>query len=155
MILLSGDAIINESMLTGESVPVSKHLVKDTELVAWRESGTITNEIAKSFLYSGTRIIRVRGSPALNGRAEIPAIALVARTGEFTFRLLCAHQTDLFSGFTTTKGSLVRSMLFPKPLGFAFYRDSMRFIGVLASIAGLGFMASAFQFVKLGVRSFF
>ena len=27
----------------------------------------------------------------------------------------------------------------------------MRFIGVLASIAGLGFIASAFQFVELGV----
>lgn len=43
-------------------------------------------------------------------------------------------------------------MLFPKPLGFKFYRDSMRFIAVLAGIAGLGFMASAVQFVRLGVR---
>lgn len=42
-------------------------------------------------------------------------------------------------------------MLFPKPLGFAFYRDSMRFIGVLAGIAGVGFLASAVQFVRLGV----
>lgn len=42
-------------------------------------------------------------------------------------------------------------MLFPKPLGFKFYRDSMRFIAVLAGIAGLGFMASAVQFVRLGV----
>ena len=43
-------------------------------------------------------------------------------------------------------------MLFPKPLGFKFYRDSMRFIGVLAGIAGLGFIVSAVQFVRLGVR---
>ena len=42
-------------------------------------------------------------------------------------------------------------MLFPKPMGFKFYRDSMRFIGVLAIIAILGFMASAVQFIKLGV----
>lgn len=81
MILLSGDAIINESMLTGESVPVSKNPVKDIELVAWKETGNITSEIAKSFLYSGTRIIRVRGSPVAHGRAEIPATALVVRTG--------------------------------------------------------------------------
>ncbi len=54
----------------------------------------------------------------------------------------------------TTKGSLVRSMLFPKPLGFKFYRDSMRFIGVLTGIAGIGFMASAVQFVRLGVSEF-
>ena len=43
-------------------------------------------------------------------------------------------------------------MLFPKPTGFKFYRDSMRFIGVLAGVAGLGFLASAVQFVRLGVR---
>lgn len=42
-------------------------------------------------------------------------------------------------------------MLFPKPLGFAFYRDSMRFIAVLAGVAGLGFLVSAVQFVRLGV----
>jgi cation-transporting ATPase 13A2 len=56
-------------------------------------------------------------------------------------------------GFNTTKGALVRSMLFPKPMGFKFYRDSMRFIVVLAGIAVLGFMASAVQFVKLGASS--
>ena len=43
-------------------------------------------------------------------------------------------------------------MLFPKPIGFKFYRDSIRFIIVLSGIAGVGFCASAVQFVKLGVR---
>ncbi len=56
------------------------------------------------------------------------------------------------SGFTTTKGALVRSMLFPKAIGFKFYRDSIRFIIVLSGIAGFGFCASAVQFIKLGVR---
>jgi hypothetical protein len=37
-------------------------------------------------------------------------------------------------------------------MGFKFYRDSIRFIMVLSGIAGLGFCASAVQFVKLGVR---
>jgi cation-transporting ATPase 13A2 len=55
----------------------------------------------------------------------------------------------------TTKGALVRSMLFPKPIGFKFYRDSIRFIMVLSGIAGLGFCASAVQFVKLGVYFLF
>ena len=46
----------------------------------------------------------------------------------------------------------MRSMLFPKQIGFKFYRDSIRFIAVLSGIAGLGFCASAVQFIKLGVR---
>ena len=37
MFLLSGDAIVNESMLTGESVPVSKVPAKDSDLVQWKE----------------------------------------------------------------------------------------------------------------------
>ena len=43
-------------------------------------------------------------------------------------------------------------MLYPKPIGFKFYRDSVRFICVLAGIAGLGFAVSAVKFVEMGVR---
>ena len=42
-------------------------------------------------------------------------------------------------------------MLFPKPIGFKFYRDSVRFIGVLAGIAILGFSFSTVEFVRMGV----
>ena len=57
-------------------------------------------------------------------------------------------------GFNTTKGALVRSMLFPKPNNFSFYRDSFRFIGILAIIAGLGFLGSVYNFVQLGVPAY-
>ncbi|KIJ67879.1 hypothetical protein HYDPIDRAFT_83436 [Hydnomerulius pinastri MD-312] len=135
MLLLSGDAIVNESMLTGESVPVSKNPVRDEDIARWREVKEIQGDLAKSFVYAGTRVVRIRGALAVDGSIGRPAVGLVVRTG-----------------FNTTKGALVRSMLYPKPLGFKFYRDSIRFIGVLAGIAGLGFCASAFQFVKLGIR---
>ncbi|KAJ6499197.1 hypothetical protein C8R45DRAFT_981502 [Mycena sanguinolenta] len=132
MFLLSGDAIVNESMLTGESVPVSKIPVKDEDLVRWRDA---KDEASKSFLYAGTRVVRIRGTFTVDGGPGHPALALVVRTG-----------------FNTTKGALIRSMLYPKPIGFKFYRDSVRFIGVLAGIAGLGFCFSAVQFVRLGVK---
>jgi cation-transporting ATPase 13A2 len=132
MFLLSGDAIVNESMLTGESVPVSKIPVADDVLAGWQDATEVGGDASKAFLYSGTKVVRIRG--ALGGGDDAPACALVVRTG-----------------FTTTKGALVRSMLFPKPMGFKFYRDSIRFIGVLTGIAGLGFLASAAQFVRLGV----
>lgn len=81
MILLFGDAIMNESMLTGESVPVGKAPIKDAELAKWKDSQIITPEIAKSFLYSGTRVVRARGSISHEGRNSGPALAIVARTG--------------------------------------------------------------------------
>ncbi len=136
IILISGDAIVNESMLTGESVPVSKLPIRDDQLTRWKQTGEIDADIAKSFLYGATKVIRIRGDSPGNGQPQ--ALGLVVRTG-----------------FNTTKGSLVRSMLFPKPMGFKFYRDSMRFILFLAALAGVGFMASAVQFVKLGVRNSF
>lgn len=135
MFLLSGDAIVNESMLTGESVPVGKVPARDEDLARYKDGKDITGDMSKSFLYAGTRVVRMRGSLAPDGSPRTPALGLVARTG-----------------FDTTKGALVRSMLFPKPTGFKFYRDSIRFILVLTGIAGLGFCASAVQFVRLGVK---
>ncbi|KAH7915166.1 hypothetical protein BJ138DRAFT_1122835 [Hygrophoropsis aurantiaca] len=135
MFLLSGDAIVNESMLTGESVPVSKNPVSEDDIARWREAKGVQGEMAKSFIHAGTRVVRIRSALTVDGSTGRPALGLVVRTA-----------------FNTTKGALVRSMLFPKPMGFKFYRDSIRFIGVLAGIAGLGFCASAVQFVRLGVK---
>ncbi|THH00161.1 hypothetical protein EW026_g2329 [Hermanssonia centrifuga] len=133
--LLSGDTIVNESMLTGESVPVSKVPIRDEDIALWKEAIDVSSDVSKSFLYAGTRVIRVRGALTADGSSGAPALGLVVRTG-----------------FNTTKGALVRSMLFPKPIGFKFYRDSIRFILVLAGLAGLGFCASAVQFVRLGIK---
>lgn len=44
------------------------------------------------------------------------------------------------TGFLTTKGGLVRSILFPKPLNIKFYWDSIKFILLLSILAGCGFV---------------
>lgn len=118
--------------LPGESVPVSKLAATDTIL---REmnlgASSVSAETARHFLYCGTKIIRAR-RPQEDENGDAVALALVVRTG-----------------FNTTKGSLVRSMLFPKPSGFKFYRDSFRYISVMGMIALVGFAASFINFIRL------
>ncbi|KAH7152534.1 hypothetical protein B0J13DRAFT_548672 [Dactylonectria estremocensis] len=133
-LLLAGDCIVNESMLTGESVPVSKLPATDETLRSMDlAASSVTPDTARHFLFCGTKIIRAR-RPQEDQDGDAVALALVVRTG-----------------FNTTKGSLVRSMLFPKPSGFKFYRDSFRYISVMAIIAGIGFVASFVNFIRLGV----
>ena len=134
-LLLSGDCIVNESMLTGESVPVSKiPMTEDALELLDLSASTIHPEIARHMLFSGTKIIRARRPHEDDTDEEAAALAMVIRTG-----------------FNTTKGALVRSMLFPKPSGFKFYRDSFRYISVMAGIAMIGFVASFINFIHFGL----
>jgi P-type E1-E2 ATPase len=111
-VLLNGTCIVNESMLTGESVPVFK-----TPLPHPDDTLEIYDvEIHKRHtLFSGTQVVQTRSYD------NTSVLAVVIRTG-----------------FSTSKGDLVRSILFPKPMGFKFYRDSMRFIIFLFALACLG-----------------
>jgi magnesium-transporting ATPase (P-type) len=55
----------------------------------------------------------------------------------------------LRTGFTTTKGELVRSILYPKPVDFQLNKDTYKFIGGLAIVALCGMIFSiAFKVVK-------
>lgn len=119
-------------MSTGESVPVSKVPATNESLgLLDLAASSIAPELARHFLFCGTKIIRAR-RPQDDKDDEAVALAMALRTG-----------------FNTTKGALVRSMLFPKPSGFKFYRDSFRYISVMGGIAMVGFMASFVNFVRL------
>ena len=110
-------------------IPVTMESLHILDLTA----NSIVADVAKHFLFSGTKIIRAR-RPQGGQDDEAVALATVVRTG-----------------FNTTKGALVRSMLFPKPSGFKFYKDAFRYISVMAAVAGIGFIASFITFVRLKV----
>lgn len=124
--------LIHFDPFLGESVPVSKVPATDAALHSLNLSASsIAPEIARHFLFCGTKIIRAR-RPQDDKDDEAVALAMAVRTG-----------------FNTTKGALVRSMLFPKPSGFKFYRDSFRYISVMGGIAFIGFIASFINFVRM------
>ncbi|XP_015595674.1 probable cation-transporting ATPase 13A3 isoform X2 [Cephus cinctus] len=109
-VLLTGNCILNESMLTGESVPVTKTPIPSSNEVMYD-----TKEHARHTLYCGTRIIQTR----YFGSEKV--LAVVIRTG-----------------FNTSKGGLVRSIMYPPPVDFKFEQDSYKFVELLACIASIG-----------------
>ncbi|KAJ3222081.1 hypothetical protein HK099_002735 [Clydaea vesicula] len=71
--LLDGDCIVNESMLTGESVPVSKTSANDEDLASidYESNDPIkSNEISRYFLFGGTKVIRSRAGKFGNGNND-------------------------------------------------------------------------------------
>jgi len=126
MVLLSGQCIVNESMLTGESVPVIKNSIKPI-----KELYDPKQDSAKKFtLYSGTKVIQAREI------ANQRAYALVTRTG-----------------FVTTKGALVRDILYPRETKFSFYRDSLFFVFAMGFVGIGGFCATLPKLIELGTTT--
>ena len=132
VILLSGKVVVDESMLTGnkifyflkiliifyypqgESIPVIKNeLPSQQEGEAKFDRQSNSNNV----LFSGTNVLQT-----------------------ITFGEKKSFGVVFGTGFLTAKGDLIRSILNPKPTRFKFYRDSMRFVGILGIIGVLGFI---------------
>uniref|UniRef100_H9GTU5 Cation-transporting ATPase n=1 Tax=Anolis carolinensis TaxID=28377 RepID=H9GTU5_ANOCA len=126
-ILTSGQCTVNEGMLTGESIPVTKTALpldpKDPR--PWPES--CAEDQRRHLLFCGTELIQAKGV------GKGPARAVVLRTG-----------------FNTAKGDLVRSILYPKPLNFRLYRDALRFLMCLIGVAAIGMVYAVCVFVLSG-----
>lgn len=125
---------------TGESVPVTK-----TNLPSSGEESTKTfnmEEHRRHTLFCGTHVIQTRFY------AGELVKAVVVRTGEgvgthlgLILSLLESKSlAHLPAGFSTEKGQLVRSILYPKPTDFKLYRDAYLFLLCLVGVAGIGFI---------------
>lgn len=53
------------------------------------------------------------------------------------------------TGFNTTKGLLIKSILFPKPTKFKFFADSLKFIFSMGILAVIGFLITLPQQLKI------
>ncbi|PAV66088.1 hypothetical protein WR25_19898 [Diploscapter pachys] len=114
-VLLNGSVIVDESMLTGESVPITKVALVDED-----DSERFNLEKhSKHVLFCGTKVLQTR----FYGGKDVKA--RVIRTA-----------------FATSKGQLVRSIMYPKPIDASFYRDLFMFILFLSTIAAIGMVYS-------------
>ncbi|KAJ1562013.1 hypothetical protein HK096_002457 [Nowakowskiella sp. JEL0078] len=153
-IILDGSCIVNESMLTGESIPISKSPVTDEDLEEFDIGidDPTNSYMTRFFLHNGTKVIRIR-----HGTRHDAVPSGYHPDSELDFRANRLTEPGALvmvvrCGFNTTKGTLIRSMLFPRPNNFEFYKDSFRFIGVLSMIAGIGFIFASWQFILNGVH---
>lgn len=127
--LITGTCIVNESMLTGESVPVTKTTLPNPVAAGAGHANTEPDldlkHHSRHVLFCGTHVIQTR----FYGNQKVKAVVL--RTG-----------------YSTSKGELVRSILFPKPAEFKFDRHSYYFVAFLFFIAAIGFVYTVVLMVK-------
>ncbi|KAI8613526.1 hypothetical protein BC830DRAFT_1131916 [Chytriomyces sp. MP71] len=137
-VLMEGTCIMNEYVLTGESSPVSKNPISTEELATLNfseEDPSNSRLMSRWFLFAGTTVVRALGAEYVgnfqDASAAHGAIALVVRTG-----------------INTTMGSLIRSILYPKPHTLQYIKDSFTYLGVLSVIATISVCTTLYRFHK-------
>uniref|UniRef100_A0A7S3LWG7 Cation-transporting ATPase n=1 Tax=Palpitomonas bilix TaxID=652834 RepID=A0A7S3LWG7_9EUKA len=141
MLMLAGSVVVDESLLTGESVPQLKEATDATSL---DDVLNIAKEHKSNVVFGGTTIMN-HTAPALDAMknnpfcesssSEMPrdggAIAIVLRTG-----------------FGTAQGSLMRTMLFASERVTANSKDAYLFLGCLLVFA----VAASAYVLKKGLQ---
>ncbi|KAK2711282.1 polyamine-transporting ATPase 13A2-like [Artemia franciscana] len=123
-VVLQGNCIVNECMLTGEESPKTK-----TPL-PYINDEYCNDTHQRHTIYSGTEILQTR----FYGCND--AHAIVVRTG-----------------FNTIKGELIRAILHPKSVDFKFYRDSLRFLLIMGLVALSGAVYCVYLFTAIGAET--
>ncbi|KAG2462066.1 AT134 ATPase, partial [Polypterus senegalus] len=122
LLLVEGPDIVLWLTYLCESIPVTKSaLPQESSSGPWKTSSP--EDYKRHVLYCGTQVIQIK---AASGTA---VQAMVLQTG-----------------FTTAKGELVRSILYPKPTDFKIYRDATRFLMCLIAVALIGMIYSVIIF---------
>lgn len=119
-VILSGHIVVNEAVLTGESVPVIKTELPHSNIDIY---DPIVDK--KYTIYAGTEILQTKAYK------DKKVIALVVRTN-----------------FDTAKGKLIKNFLFPKPNKYRFEDETVYFIMFMFFISLILWLAVLPRFIK-------
>lgn len=112
ILLIKGTCIVNEAMLSGESTPLLKESI---ELLEGAEKLDVDSAHKNAMLFSGTKVLQARSNEST---PDGGCLGVVQRTG-----------------FGTSQGQLVRTMIFSTERVSANNSESFLFIGFLLIFA--------------------
>ncbi|KAJ2298884.1 hypothetical protein IWW55_004344, partial [Coemansia sp. RSA 2706] len=125
-ILISGNAVMNESSLTGEALPIRKFPLRNDD------SGFSKEANKNNQLFAGTIVSQVQPVTSSNGDylTDDHVLCLVNHTGT-----------------ASDKGKLVRKILFPQPISFVF-DEQLKVVFTILGIYVLFCLAMAIYFYQ-------
>ena len=113
-VLVNGECVMQESMLTGESTPILKtsYMVDKNEGKLSQKNQKANKIIPRNMLHCGSEILYTKGSLSESMLAVVTA-----------------------TGFYTKKGSVVQTMVKPTKKSYKFYDDAADFLLILFMLA--------------------
>ncbi|KAF1328153.1 P-type atpase, partial [Globisporangium splendens] len=121
--LIAGECTADESTLTGEAIPITKQALDASTPGTRTIDATLKTKAKECVLFAGSTVLAVKADNSTRG-------------------------VVLATGFSTSKGELFRSILYPKPINFKIERDSYLFLGALSFVALLAFIKRLVQASK-------
>ncbi|KAL3664992.1 hypothetical protein V7S43_010167 [Phytophthora oleae] len=125
--LLSGHCMADEATLTGEAIPVTKQALAADD-ASFAVNAKLKSTHRENVLFAGSTVLELAHSSSTQGSRDETKTS--------------TRGVVLSAGFSTSKGELFRSILFPTPLQLTkrLESDSYRFMGALSILAFILFV---------------
>lgn len=150
-LLVMGKALMSEAMLTGESAPIMKYPLPTNNNESCLHPETERDK--KYILFSGTKVLQAKCSPppfSNNDAASLEDASYIWDLREDPDSRVFPVAMVMRTGFSTSRGKLIRAILYPKPAKFNFEKQSTSFIFVLVGFLVVGGIVQIIIYARNG-----